>query len=302
MGKNKGKVNSQRRNFVSNKKSKNVHNRYKQNVSINNDISEENFLGRGETDMIDLDHKGNNIPMPLGMWDFEHCDPKKCSGKKLVRFGIVKELKVSTRFRGIVLSPEGKKAVSPADREIVQEYGIAVIDCSWSKLDNVPFSKLRTGNDRLLPYLVATNPVNYGRPWKLNCVEAYAACFYITGFKEYAQEILSKFKWGHSFLTLNGELLSKYVQCEDSTEVVKVQNDWLKDLQAEYTQAREKDNEDVDLLARNPNHEFWDQEEEDDDDDDEKDEDEDEDDEEEEEEEEDDDDDDDDDDENTNNN
>lgn len=38
MGKNKGKVNSQRRNFVSNKKSKNVHNRYKQNVSINNDI------------------------------------------------------------------------------------------------------------------------------------------------------------------------------------------------------------------------------------------------------------------------
>lgn len=36
------------------------------------------------------------------------------------------------------------------------------------------------------------------------------------------------------------ELLSKYVQCEDSTEVVKVQNDWLKDLQAEYTQAREK--------------------------------------------------------------
>ncbi|CAG8460133.1 2669_t:CDS:2 [Rhizophagus irregularis] len=240
MGKNKGKVNSQRRNFVSNKKSKNVHNRYKQNVSINNDISEENFLGRGETDMIDLDHKGNNIPMPLGMWDFEHCDPKKCSGKKLVRFGIVKELKVSTRFRGIVLSPEGKKAVSPADREIVQEYGIAVIDCSWSKLDNVPFSKLRTGNDRLLPYLVATNPVNYGRPWKLNCVEAYAACFYITGFKEYAQEILSKFKWGHSFLTLNGELLSKYVQCEDSTEVVKVQNDWLKDLQAEYTQAREK--------------------------------------------------------------
>jgi hypothetical protein len=36
------------------------------------------------------------------------------------------------------------------------------------------------------------------------------------------------------------ELLSKYVQCEDSTEIVKVQNDWLKDLQVEYAQAREK--------------------------------------------------------------
>jgi len=63
--------------------------------------------------------------------------------------------------------------------------------------------------------------------------------------------------------------LSKYAQCEDSTEVVKAQNDWIKDLQAEYAQAREKDNEDVDLLARNPNHELWDQEEDEDDEDDE---------------------------------
>ncbi|CAG8740701.1 10361_t:CDS:2, partial [Funneliformis caledonium] len=208
------------------------------------------------------DNKGSNIPMPLSMWDFGHCDPKKCSGKKLVRLNIVKELKISTRFRGVVLSPEGKQAVSPADRAIVQEHGIAVVDCSWAKLDDVPFSKLKTGNDRLLPYLVATNPVNYGRPWKLNCVEAYAACFYITGFKEYAQELLSKFKWGHSFLTLNGELLSKYVQCEDSIEVVKVQNEWLNHLKEEYSQAREKDDdEDDDLLIRNPNHELWDQEE-----------------------------------------
>ena len=49
----------------------------------------------------------------------------------------------------IFTSPEGKQAVSPADRAIVQKYGIAVVDCSWAKLDNVPFSKLRTGNDRL---------------------------------------------------------------------------------------------------------------------------------------------------------
>lgn len=40
-----------------------------------------------------------------------------------------------------------------------------------------------------VPFLIATNPVNYGKPWRLNCVEALAAGFYITGHPEWAEAL-----------------------------------------------------------------------------------------------------------------
>ena len=44
------------------------------------------------------------IGVPVGMWDFDHCDPKRCSGKKLERHRLMTSLRVGSRFRGIVLS------------------------------------------------------------------------------------------------------------------------------------------------------------------------------------------------------
>ncbi|RCH87833.1 ribosome bioproteinsis protein tsr3 [Rhizopus azygosporus] len=214
--------------------------------------------GEEEHGQLEEDNK-SSIPMPVAMWDFKHCDPKRCSGVKLARCGMLTTLKLGQRFRGIVASPVGEKAVSPADRKIVEMYGAGVVDCSWARIDEVPFTKIRGPTDRLLPYLVATNPVNYGKPWKLNCAEALAAIFYITGFPEHGEELLSKFKWGHAFKKVNGGLLSRYAKCKDSTEVVAVQNEYLAQLEAdERSKEASKtegldDSDNDDLLIRNNN-------------------------------------------------
>ncbi|KAG2410533.1 uncharacterized protein HKW66_Vig0011980 [Vigna angularis] len=166
----------------------------------------------------------------LAMWDFGQCDAKRCTGRKLSRFGMLKateELRVSNGFGGVVLSPAGNQCVSREDYSIIQTKGLAVVDCSWARLDDVPFVRLRCAAPRLLPWLVAANPVNYGRPCQLSCVEALSAALTICGEEKTANLLLGKFKWGHAFMSLNGELLRAYSKCQNSAEIISVQNAWL---------------------------------------------------------------------------
>ncbi|AOA61237.1 Ribosome biogenesis protein TSR3 (20S rRNA accumulation protein 3) [Komagataella phaffii CBS 7435] len=180
-----------------------------------------------------------NFPVKLAMWDFDHCDPKRCSGKKLERLGLIKNLRVGVKFNGIVVSPNGSGVVCPDDREVVEAYGAAVVECSWARLDEIPFGKIGGRHERLLPFLIAANPVNYGRPWRLNCVEALAACFAIVGHIDWAKQLLEHFSWGLTFLDINEELFELYQECTDSESVKKAEEEYL--IEAEKQKSAKKD-------------------------------------------------------------
>ncbi|QGN07421.1 DUF367 family protein [Halorhabdus sp. CBA1104] len=152
-------------------------------------------------------------------------DPEKCTARKLAKFDLA-TLHDSVRATppGIVLNPFAEQALSPADAD--RERLIA-LDCSWETAEREAFDL--DGVQRSLPFLVAANPVNYGTPFQLTTVEALAGGLAIVGEREQAKKLLSKFRWGHTFLELNEEPLSRYADCADSTAVVAVQEEYLAD-------------------------------------------------------------------------
>ncbi|KKP07777.1 pre-rRNA-processing protein TSR3 [Trichoderma harzianum] len=178
-------------------------------------------------------------------WDLGHCDPKRCSGKKLMKLGMMRELHLGQRHGGVIITPNGKKVISPADRELMDQFGAAVVECSWARTKEVQWNKVGGKCERLLPYLVAANTVNYGKPWRLNCVEALAAAFAICGHLDWAEQILAPFSYGPSFLEINSSLLKRYAACADEAEVKKTEEEWMERLEQEYAESREEGNDDI---------------------------------------------------------
>jgi pre-rRNA-processing protein TSR3 len=158
--------------------------------------------------------------IPLYAYRDNTCDPRKCTVKKLAHRGLARIVTAIARIprSTLLLDPTAEQAVSPADRDL---RSITALDCSWEVLDTGAVASWR--NRRALPFLVAANPVNFGRPFRLTSVEAMAATLYILGEKEQAQAILAPFGWGMRFIEVNADPLEDYAQAKDSAEVVALQ-------------------------------------------------------------------------------
>ena len=153
------------------------------------------------------------------------CNPKKCTMKKLERFGM---LRIVSHIQQIpkttlLLDPTSGFVLSPADRTWVQS--VTALDCSWEVLDTANLSAWK--GRRALPFIVAANPINFGKPFTLTSVEAIAAALFILGEQESAKAVLAKFHWGLNFLAINEEPLAEYAAAQDSEDVLKIQSEYI---------------------------------------------------------------------------
>jgi len=73
---------------------------------------------------------------------------------------------------------------------------------------------------------------------------------------DWAEDLMSHFSWGQSFLDINETLLEKYAACTDAAEVKEVETQWLDDLEKEYQAKRAPatgDNQDDNWVQGNVN-------------------------------------------------
>ena len=167
--------------------------------------------------------------IPLIVYHANEDDPRKCSAKKLARFGYI-NLETSIRRipqGAVLLNPKADKSISSEDYEYAIKHGIVAVDCSWKTVDKT-FSVLgKKRVSRALPFLIAVNPVNYGKPFKLTTLEAFAATIYILGEVSRAQELMRLYKWGPHFLELNKEPLEEYRKAHTSREIIEIMNRYI---------------------------------------------------------------------------
>ncbi|MGQ9515506.1 MAG: DUF367 family protein [Thermoproteota archaeon] len=148
----------------------------------------------------------------LLVYRLEEDDPRRCTSQVLRRHGLVRIFRHQSSIppRAIVLNPEAPAVLKADDRQRAVENGLVVIDSSWKRSQNI-FHLVKRGCHRRLPTLLAANPTNFSVPEKLSSAEAFAAALIVLSFSELAEEILSKFKWGTTFMLLNRERLSCYL-------------------------------------------------------------------------------------------
>ena len=183
----------------------------------------------GRTGDFDTLQDGESIR--VFVFNAEHCNPKRCTAKRMVRRNLAENVNRLGRLprRAILLDPFAKRALSSEDARTATSRGLVVIDCSWEQAEKTFANARRIARlqSRSLPYLLAANPINYGKPWRLCSLEAVAAALHIMGDTAHAGRVAAATNFGRTFMQLNAEPLEEYAGAETSAEVVRIQKDYL---------------------------------------------------------------------------
>ena len=160
-------------------------------------------------------------------------DPSKCTAAKLVRFRLATPIK-SISKTAIVLNPFSETPVLRYDSTVTDS--VCAIDCSWERAEEVlKHQRIAAhGIARRLPAMLAANPINYAKLDKLSSVEALAGALYILNEKDLAAKMMDKFKWGHTFLELNADLLHDYADAETEEQVIELEKEYFPQLIRNY--------------------------------------------------------------------
>lgn len=162
-------------------------------------------------------------PLPLYLYMAKQCDPKKCTAQRILRSklafpvrSLLKPQKIP--YSSIVLNPHAQQFLLGADSQKFRS--LCVLDCSWRLAEKI-FQLRRPGNRRI-PFLIAANPVNYGKP-KLCSAEAVVAALFILRQQTSVEEVLSSFRWGAEFMKLNSSRLEAYASTKTQEEMVSAE-------------------------------------------------------------------------------
>jgi pre-rRNA-processing protein TSR3 len=164
--------------------------------------------------------------MELYVMMYRQDDPKKCTAAKLVRMSQVKPVPRRYYFsrNTVILDPYAEDLLLPGDRGWAT--GLAVVDCSW-RLAGEVFPRRIRGVHRRLPALMAGNPTHYAVIGRLSSVEALAGSLIIMGRRDLGEKLLSYFKWGETFLTLNADALREYSEASDARTMMEVESTYF---------------------------------------------------------------------------
>lgn len=167
--------------------------------------------------------------IPVHIYHAAQDDPKKNTALRLQKHGkarLFDDVKRAPQH-AVLLNPFAKKALSREDLADMRKYGLLALDCSWAQAEEAFPVLLGSTRSRALPFLVATNPINYGKPFVLSTAEAIGAALFIVGEERQARDVLSALPFGDLFFTVNKNPLEDYAKCETSAEVVQAQMAYL---------------------------------------------------------------------------